>query len=122
MATYIEHVYSKGGTPFTRTYEGPDPVPRELSKTAFMDHAIAQFMAVNASTLDDAYARFDEVMEAAKGSAQGKIRAAYKRYDAANTLSKDTTEVLTQWMVDSTDTGKLTAAERTAVVDNWPTG
>jgi hypothetical protein len=121
MATYTEHVYPKGAASFTRTYESPDPVPRELSKTAFMDHAIAQFMAVNASTLDDAYGRFDEVMEAAKGSAQGKVRAAYKRYDAASTLSKDTTAVLTQWMVDSADTGKLTADERTAVVNNWPT-
>lgn len=97
------------------------PAPRPLSKTAFMDHCVAQFIAVNGGDIGDGYERFDEVMEAARTSTQGKVRAAYKRYDAADTFSKDTTDVLTQWMVDSTDTGKLTSTERTAVLDNWPT-
>lgn len=121
MATQTEVIYRPGQSPETVQHTVPDPVPKELSKTAFMDHAIAQFMAVNTSTLDDGYARFDEVMEAARTSAEGKVRAAYKRYDAADTFSKDTTSVLTQWMVASSDAGKLTSAERTAVLDNWPT-
>jgi len=101
--------------------ETTETKPTLLSKTAFMDHVVAQFVAVNGGDIGDGYERFDEVMEAARTSAQGKVRAAYKRYDAASTFSKDTTAALTQWMVDSADTGRLTTTERTAVLDNWPT-
>jgi len=120
MAIQIEVTYRPGQPPETVQHTVPDPLPAELSKTAFMDHAIAQFIAVNGGDIGDGYERFDEVMEAARTSAQGKVRAAYKRYDAADTFSKDTTAILTEWMVGSLDAGKLTDAERTAVLNNWP--
>jgi len=84
MAIQIEVTYRPGQPPETVQHTVPDPLPAELSKTAFMDHAIAQFIAVNGGDIGDGYERFDEVMEAARTSAQGKVRAAYKRYDAAD--------------------------------------
>lgn len=108
------------------TFANPTQVvpskPKALSKTAFMKHAVGQFAATNSTNLKDSYARYYTVMSVAKSSSDDAVRAAHEQYDIAIEVSKAEVETLTQWMVDATgDTDRLTSAERTAVLDNWPT-
>lgn len=97
------------------------PEPRTLSKTAFMDHVVAQLMAVNDSTMEQALARFIQIMNAAKTSSDLAVQFAYERYVAADVFEKTNTETLTAIMVADATTGHLEANERAAITGNWPT-
>jgi|GEM_PF-4033613 len=98
-----------------------DEVPKLLSSTAFMDHCVAQFMSVNASTKNEAIARFQTVFEAARDSTDATygelVRYAYARFQKADIVSKENVEELTAAFVAA---GIMTSNERTAVLDNWP--
>lgn len=93
--------------------ETPPEVVRTLSKTAFMDHCIAQLGSI---------AAFQTLMEACRDSTDATygatLRYAYSRYEAADVLSKAVVATLSQVMVDA---GLLSASNRSKVLDNWPT-
>lgn len=95
----------------------PDPMPMLLSKTAFQDYAISQLGGGVTGM-----ARFTEIMDATRDSASGAVRFAFARYEAAITFEKNNTALLTNIMVNDTQAGHLTAPERAAIIDNWPTG
>lgn len=101
------------------TYTSPATVsvarPLILSKTAFQDYAVLQLGGGEAGM-----ARFTEIMDATSASASGAVRFAYARYEAASTFEKTNTATLTAIMAGDTQTGHLTADERTAILDNWP--
>lgn len=91
-------------------------VPRVLTKTQFMDHAVSK-LGGGAIGM----ARFTAIMDATKASAAGAVRFAFARYEAAATFEKANTGALTSIMAADSQTGHLTADERTAILDNWPT-
>ena len=99
--------------------ELPDPpsVPRILSKTAFQDHAIAQ-LGGGATGM----ARFTQIMDATRDSADGAVRFAFARYEAALTFEKENTETLAAVMAADSQPGHITDAERSLIIDNWPLG
>ena len=101
---------------------GTQDYRRHYADVPAMDHAVAQLMTVNSSTQKDALGRFTAVMEAAKNSTDAAVRFAYARYEAADIFEKTNTDTLTSFMVSDTTSGHLEANERTAVLDNWPTG
>lgn len=90
--------------------------PRVLSKTAFQDYAITQLG--NGLT---GMARFTEVMDATRDSTNAAVRFAFARYEAAQTFEKENTATLTSVMAADSTAGHITDAERTAILDNWPT-
>ncbi len=94
----------------------PAPESRILSKTAFQDYAVSQ-LGGGATGM----ARFTDIMDATRDSASGAVRFAFARYEAALTFEKANTAALTSIMAADTQTGHLTSAERTAIIDNWPT-
>jgi len=99
------------------TEEIPDApaVPRVLSKTAFQDYAISQLGGGVTGM-----GRFTEIMDATRDSAAGAVRFAFARYEAAITFEKENTATLTAIMAADSRTGHITGAERTAILDNWP--
>lgn len=117
----LEVVYYGSGHPqagqVKETIEHPDApaVPLILSKTAFQDYAVSKLGGIPAGM-----ARFTEIMESTKASASGAVRFAFARYEAALTFEKTNTAALTSIMASDTQTGHLTAAERTAILDGWP--
>lgn len=100
----------------TITIPDAPAVPRVLSKTAFMDHAVSK-LGGGATGM----ARFTAIMDATRDSAAGAVKFAYARYEAAQTFEKANTAALTQIMAADSQSGHLTTDERTAILDNWPT-
>lgn len=87
------------------------PVPRLLSKTAFQDLAVA-----NLGGGTDGMIRFQEIMdECAAG--EGVVKFCFSRYEAAVTFEKAAVAQFTSIMVGA---GIMEAAERTAVLGDWP--
>jgi hypothetical protein len=125
MATRTEVIYRKnpdytpGGTEPEMLSETVEyevtTVPRVLSKTAFQDYAITQLGGGITGM-----GRFTEIMDATRDSAAGAVRFAFARYEAAVTFEKENSALLTQIMAADTTPGHLTAAERLAIIDNWP--
>ena len=93
----------------------PPPRPRVLSKTGFQDYVVSQ-IGGGATGM----ARFTEIMDATRDSSSGAVRYAFARYEAAQTFEKENTSALTSIMAADSETGHLTAEERTAILDNWP--
>lgn len=87
--------------------------PAVLSKTAFQDYAVSQ-LGGGATGM----ARFVTVMDATKVSESAAVRFAFARYEAASVFEKSNTALLTTVMVNG---GCMTPAERTDLIDNWPT-
>ena len=103
------------------TYTNPASVvipktPRILSKTGFQDYAVSQLGGGVTGM-----GRFTDIMDATESSLSSTVRFAFARYQAADTFEKDKTAILTQIMAADSTVGHLTSAERTAILDNWPT-
>lgn len=94
----------------------PTPTPIILTKTAFQDYAVSQLGGGLTGM-----ARFTAIMDATRDSASGSVRFAFARYEAADRFEKTNTETLTAVMAADNTTGHLTDAERTAILNNWPT-
>ena len=84
--------------------------PRLLTKTQFMDHAIAQLGSVD---------RFVDVIEGCQNHNNKTLRYAYKRYEAAITLDKTQATPLFDAMRAA---NHITQTERDNIVNNWPVG
>lgn len=92
------------------------PIPRILTKTQFQDYAVSKLGGGSTGM-----ARFTEIMDATRDSAAGAVRFAYARYEAAQTFEKANTATLTAIMAADSQSGHITSAERTAILDDWPT-
>lgn len=92
----------------------PPPQPKLLSKTAFQDYAVSQLGGGMVGM-----GRFTDIMDATRDSASSAVRFAFARYEAADVFEKTNTATLTAIMVSA---AVMTADERTAIIDNWPTG
>ena len=94
----------------------PAPQPKLLTKTAFQDYAISQLGGGVTGM-----GRFTDIMDATAASASSAVRFAFARYTAADTFEKTQTGVLTGIMAADTQAGHITADERAAILNNWPT-
>lgn len=98
--------------------EPPQPKPPALlSATGFQDFAVLQ---LGGSLVG--MARFTEIMDATRDSADKAVRFAFARYEAAITFEKNNVASLTSIMANDTQNGHITTAERKAILDNWPMG
>lgn len=116
----IVRITTPTGTTVYERYTPPPvplgPRPGLLSKTAFQDHAVTQ-LGGGAIGM----ARFTEIMDATRESADGAVRFAYARYEAAQIFEKNNTASLTQIMAGDSQAGHLTGDERADILENWPT-
>lgn len=100
--------------------QSTDPTP--LSSTGFMDHCVTQFMEVNSADKNTSVARFQTIFEAARDSTDETygplLRYAYGRFQKADIVTKENVSELTTAFVSASI---MTASERTAVLDEWPT-
>ncbi len=93
----------------------PVEVPRLMSKTQFQDYAISQLGGGMTGM-----ARFTAIMDATRDSADGAVRFAFARYEAADIFEKTNTATLTAIMANDIKAGHITFAERADIIDNWP--
>jgi hypothetical protein len=106
------------GETFQMNTEPGSPVEpgfKVMSKTAFQDYAVSKLGGGVVGM-----ARFTEIMDATRDSASGAVRFAFARYEAAEMFEKTNTEMLTAVMASDSQSGHLTAQERTAIVGDWP--
>ena len=87
----------------------PEVRPLTLSKTAFLDHAVAQLGSPS---------RLIDVLETARDHADADLRYAYRRYEAAQTLNKD---VASEFLDKLLQAKIINQAERDDLVIDWPT-
>jgi hypothetical protein len=100
----------------------PPAVPAALSKTQFIDTAIAGIVSTGL-TQGAAEARFQEIIEAAKNFAgtteqARRVRYAYERYAAATAFDKTLVGGLLSLFV-AAGVASMTGAERTAILAAW---
>ena len=119
-----EFVYVDGQIVQEIDHHDRPPLPIVLSKTAFMDAAIAGIKAANSSTQGAAEARFQEIIEAAKNfvgiteQAQ-RVRYVHERYVGASNFNKS---VVTGMLAFFKFAGvaSLTSAEEAGILAAWP--
>ena len=118
----IVRITTSSGAVIYERYSPPqapsNPIPRILSKTAFMDVCQVSFGGNGVGR-----ARFGAIIRACAVSPDDEVRFVYERFQGATTFDKDVVSQFLTLLI-SKDTALITPpvsnAERAAMNSNWP--